>query len=72
MFHEVKEGELIDELSNFNNFGLALLILFRSATGEEWPDIMFDLTNTSKDCIKGVNCGTDMAPLFFVIFLLVC
>lgn len=72
LFNEIKEGNMIDEYSNFNNFGLSLLTLFRSSTGEGWPNIMFDTINTSEDCIKGVTCGTDLSPLFFVIFLLVC
>ena len=36
-------GTVIDDnFNNFKNFGNALLILFRSSTGEDWPYIMYD------------------------------
>lgn len=42
LFAEVKLQDTMDRHANFQNFGLALLTLFRVATGEGWVDIMFD------------------------------
>ncbi len=36
LFPGVKEGQVIDEYNNFWNFGMAILLLMRIATGEEW------------------------------------
>ena len=36
---------------NFTNFGMAMIILLRMATGEDWPTIMYDTMNTSSECI---------------------
>jgi hypothetical protein len=49
-----------------------MIILLRISTGEAWPTIMYDTMNLSDDCIPGVNCGTPLAPLFFIVFVMVC
>ncbi|KAL3314000.1 Voltage-dependent L-type calcium channel subunit alpha-1C [Cichlidogyrus casuarinus] len=36
----------INENNNFQSFGNALLVLFRSATGESWQEIMLNCVNT--------------------------
>jgi hypothetical protein len=73
MFGTVTQGEVIDPTyMNFSNFSQALIILFRISTGEDWPRIMHDVMNTADDCIEGVNCGSNLAPLFFIMFVMVC
>lgn len=57
---------------NFSNFSQALIILFRISTGEDWPKIMNDVSYTGDDCIEGINCGTELAPLFFIMFVMIC
>ena len=42
------------------------------STGEDWPTIMYDTMNTSDNCLPGVNCGVSYAPVFFIIYQLVC
>ena len=37
-----KISYLDDSYNNFDNFGNALLILFRCSTGEDWPKIMYE------------------------------
>ena len=59
IFKDVKTGKIIDEFNNFSNFGYAMLILFRCATGEDWYVIMFDLFKTS-NCTYGVDCGNSI------------
>ena len=42
IFHGLdREGEITD-FGNFDNFGLAMLLLLRISTGEEWNLIMYD------------------------------
>lgn len=72
MFGSVTEGDIIDHQVNFSNFGSAMLILFRMVTGEDWPTIMYDMMNTSADCIPGKTCGTSLAPLYFISLQMVC
>ncbi len=49
-----------------------MVVLFKMSTGEEWHLIMYDTMNTDKDCIVGVNCGTSLAPLYFLSFTMIC
>ena len=41
LFHGIR-GKELDEYTNFDNFGMAVLALFRVATGENWHHVMFD------------------------------
>ena len=59
----------------------ALLVLFRSATGEAWQEIMLDCTNKpeakcdpkSDDLDpEGRGCGSDFAYFYFITFFIVC
>ena len=72
LFNNVTRGTIIDDYSNFSNFGNAMLMCIRILTGEQWPSIMFDLSNTNPDCIEGKTWGTSYAPLFFIWFQLIC
>ena len=69
-FSSITTGEIIDETFSFENFGKAMLILFRMSTGESWCYIMFDCMNTSKNCISGKNCGTRFSPVYFISFVI--
>lgn len=71
LFYKVTEGEVIDEWKNFTNFHLSFELLFSISTGEDWNRIMYDCMNTSPDCIEGKTCGTDIAPIFFLSFILI-
>ena len=57
IFYKVQTGTIIDDYTNFHNFGMALLILFRMATGEDWHTIMYDCSRTT-DCVEDETCGT--------------
>lgn len=56
---------------NFSNFTMALVMMLRLSTGEDWPSVMYDCMNTDPDCIPEVNCGTSWAPIFYLFFVLI-
>ena len=76
----MQEGTNIHRNNNFQTFTQALLVLFRSATGEAWQEIMLsckkdpsvicdDLTD---DAGSPDGCGTDFAYPYFISFFVVC
>ncbi|XP_064171819.1 voltage-dependent P/Q-type calcium channel subunit alpha-1A-like isoform X9 [Anguilla rostrata] len=74
---EEEEGDsAINQHNNFRTFFQALMLLFRSATGEAWHDIMLSCLG-GKDCdprsgIKEPECGSEFAYLYFVSFIFLC
>ncbi|KAL1455036.1 hypothetical protein WDU94_009157 [Cyamophila willieti] len=70
--------------NNFQTFPQAVLVLFRSATGEAWQDIMLDCSNRPEmvkcdDNSDGnpsgeatVSCGSDIAFPYFISFYVLC
>ena len=56
------EGGSMDEHANFASFPTALLTLLRMATGEAWPDMMYDLKDGPEVCdavpiVTRESCG---------------
>ncbi|XP_051759696.1 voltage-dependent R-type calcium channel subunit alpha-1E isoform X5 [Ctenopharyngodon idella] len=78
---KLNEKSQINKHNNFNTFFGALMLLFRSATGESWQEIMLSclgekeceidnsipLNNSTKGMKK--ECGTDFAYFYFVSFI---
>ena len=64
----------LGEHAHFANFGMAFLTLFRVATGDNWNGIMKDTIRKNCDpkpeCIKNCCINGIIAPIFFVIFVL--
>lgn len=65
----------LGEHAHFANFGMAFLTLFRVATGDNWNGILkdtlrIDQCNDEADCVKNCCVSTVIAPIFFVIFVL--
>lgn len=64
----------LGEHAHFSNFGMAFLTLFRVATGDNWNGIMKDTLrddcDEAADCVKNCCVSTIIAPIFFVIFVL--
>ncbi|CAH1136170.1 unnamed protein product [Ceutorhynchus assimilis] len=65
----------LGEHAHFENFGMAFLTLFRVATGDNWNGIMKDTLYNENcderdDCIKNCCISPIIAPIFFVIFVL--
>lgn len=81
-----EDADSIDRNNNFQTFPQAVLVLFRSATGEAWQDIMLDCSD--REPVKcdiasdlGHNetneptfatCGSSMAFPYFISFYVLC
>ncbi|XP_023575892.1 voltage-dependent P/Q-type calcium channel subunit alpha-1A [Octodon degus] len=66
----------ITEHNNFRTFFQALMLLFRSATGEAWHNIMLSCLS-GKPCDKNsgiltADCGNEFAYFYFVSFIFLC
>ncbi|KAM5328117.1 voltage-dependent N-type calcium channel subunit alpha-1B isoform 1-T1 [Glossophaga mutica] len=64
----------INRHNNFRTFLQALMLLFRSATGEAWHEIMLScLSNQACDeHANATECGSDFAYFYFVSFIFLC
>ncbi|KAJ1639567.1 Ion transport protein-domain-containing protein, partial [Pavlovales sp. CCMP2436] len=71
LFCNVTDGDFIDRHANFGSLPVALLTLFRCATGESWNGIMHDLME-GKGCAEpgGEGCATWAAVPFFTCYTL--
>ncbi|XP_034096054.1 voltage-dependent N-type calcium channel subunit alpha-1B-like isoform X2 [Gymnodraco acuticeps] len=73
---ELNEENAINHHNNFQTFFQALTLLFRSATGEAWHEIMLAcLSNRPCDRLTGTvgkECGSDFAYFYFVSFIFLC
>ncbi|KAI1900540.1 hypothetical protein AGOR_G00050980 [Albula goreensis] len=73
---DLNEETAINHHNNFQTFLQALMLLFRSATGEAWHEIMLSCLS-HRDCdersgIMGKDCGSDFAYFYFVSFIFLC
>uniref|UniRef100_A0A3B3X7Y3 Voltage-dependent P/Q-type calcium channel subunit alpha-1A n=1 Tax=Poecilia mexicana TaxID=48701 RepID=A0A3B3X7Y3_9TELE len=70
------EDSAIDEHNNFRTFIMALMLLFRSATGEAWHEIMLACLGEKKcdpeSGNTGKECGSTFAYTYFVSFIFLC
>uniref|UniRef100_A0A3P9H3E9 Voltage-dependent N-type calcium channel subunit alpha n=1 Tax=Oryzias latipes TaxID=8090 RepID=A0A3P9H3E9_ORYLA len=73
---ELNEDTAINHHNNFRTFLQALMLLFRSATGEAWHEIMLScLSQRACDERAGTafkECGSDFAYFYFVSFIFLC
>ncbi|XP_031638629.1 voltage-dependent calcium channel type A subunit alpha-1 isoform X8 [Contarinia nasturtii] len=61
--------------NNFRSFLQGLMLLFRCATGEAWPNIMLACLKgpcDSKSGKQGEDCGSPIAYAYFVSFIFFC
>uniref|UniRef100_A0A8C4N6Y8 Uncharacterized protein n=1 Tax=Eptatretus burgeri TaxID=7764 RepID=A0A8C4N6Y8_EPTBU len=68
---ELSDETEINRHNNFRYFTRALMLLFRSATGEGWQEIMRSCVS-GQDCdtlSSSKNCGSDFAYLYFISFI---
>ncbi|KAG1943378.1 voltage-dependent N-type calcium channel subunit alpha-1B [Pimephales promelas] len=73
---KLNEESAINHHNNFQTFFQALMLLFRSATGEGWHDIMLACLS-ERPCedesgYSGKECGSDFAYFYFVSFIFLC
>uniref|UniRef100_A0A8C4HJW2 Voltage-dependent N-type calcium channel subunit alpha n=1 Tax=Dicentrarchus labrax TaxID=13489 RepID=A0A8C4HJW2_DICLA len=73
---ELNEDTAINHHNNFRTFLQALMLLFRSATGEAWHEIMLSCLShracDEKSGSNGKECGSDFAYFYFVSFIFLC
>ncbi|KAL1253195.1 hypothetical protein QQF64_017888, partial [Cirrhinus molitorella] len=72
----LSEESAINIHNNFQTFFQALMLLFRSATGEAWHEIMLSCLG-ERPCdgdsgYTGKECGSDFAYFYFVSFIFLC
>lgn len=83
MFGKIESNDLTSKSSitrnnNFGSFFQAVLVLFRSATGEAWQEIMIDCADTpAAKCHSNLKkdsatCGSVVAYPFFISFYVLC
>jgi len=76
----IQEDTNIHRNNNFQSFPMAMLVLFRSATGEAWQEIMLSCIPSeeaicdpkSDDAGKPGGCGSYVAYPFFISFFIMC
>nr|XP_034188896.1 muscle calcium channel subunit alpha-1 isoform X5 [Osmia lignaria] len=77
----IDDDTSIDRNNNFQSFPQAVLVLFRSATGEAWQEIMMDcsaqpgkvMCDPNSDEFNNQNgCGSDIAFPYFISFYVLC
>ena len=72
LFSGVMWGDYLNADANFCSFGVAMLTMFRCATGEDWNGIMHDaMVTEERGCHPELkNCGSWMAVPFFVSYII--
>ncbi|KAM4640937.1 voltage-dependent R-type calcium channel subunit alpha-1E [Discoglossus pictus] len=77
----LEEDSHINRHNNFRSFFSSLMLLFRSATGEAWQEIMLSClgdkgcepdTSAASGHNENERCGTDLAYVYFVSFIFFC
>ncbi|XP_068617016.1 voltage-dependent N-type calcium channel subunit alpha-1B-like [Brachionichthys hirsutus] len=73
---DLNEDTAINHHNNFRTFLQALMLLFRSATGEAWHEIMLSCLShracDERSGTQGKECGSDFAYFYFVSFIFLC
>ncbi|XP_034451583.1 calcium channel, voltage-dependent, N type, alpha 1B subunit, a isoform X6 [Hippoglossus hippoglossus] len=73
---DLNEDTAINHHNNFRTFLQALMLLFRSATGEAWQEIMLSCLSQracdERSGNQGKECGSDFAYFYFVSFIFLC
>ena len=67
LFNSITQGSIIDEYNNFSNFGMAMVMLLRVSTGEEWNLIMYDCMQNYNSIVPGLYFGSFTIITMFVM-----
>ena len=68
LFAGKDKGDYISDWFNFDNFGFAMMLLLKLATGEDWNNFMFETAKTSDNCVAGLGCGDPAAFAYYLSF----
>ena len=75
LFGNVRYGDYIGPIANFENTGYAMMLLFRVTTGEDWNSLMYECSVEPPYCTASAtmnDCGTYVgARLFFYSFYVI-
>jgi len=71
LFYDTPHGVAINHVYNFQNFGKAMLLIFKLASGEDSNLMMFECARVGSDCVAGVGCGDWYAYIYFMSFRIV-
>ncbi len=58
LFEHISKGEILDHYINFQNFGSAIITLFKIASSDDWYLIMFDIARKEEGCEHEHSCGS--------------
>jgi hypothetical protein len=58
IFGDITRGVIINDYTNFQNFGIAMISLFRISTGEDWNRIMFDCSHPLECKDSNPDCAS--------------
>ena len=76
LFGKIKQTPTgLTDHANFEDFGHAMLVLWRVTTGDMWEYVMFGtmIDEDNSDCSKrDGNCGSEWSPVYFVSFVTLC
>eukprot|EP00045_Choanoeca_perplexa_P018233 m.282974 g.282974 ORF g.282974 m.282974 type:complete len:1665 (+) comp17755_c0_seq4:1769-6763(+) len=70
----VRADSAINDQNNFRTFPNALLLLFRSSTGENWQQIMAYMVQGPSDCNvvdSEESCGSGFAVFYMITFVII-
>jgi hypothetical protein len=67
LFHQVTSGDAISNYTNFKNFHMAMIALFRISTGEEWNSIMYDCEESNGYIVSAVYFGSFVTITTFIM-----
>lgn len=60
LFSKSHFNNVITEFFNFSNFGFSMIIMFKVLTGDDWFDIMFELSFQKSGCEIDDSCGSGL------------
>lgn len=67
LFGKVTSGTIINEYVNFSDFGMAILALFRSATGESWFILMYDCSQATGSVTSNIYFCSFITISYFIM-----
>lgn len=67
LFHEVTSGNAITSYTNFKNFHMAMIALFRISTGEDWNSIMYDCEESNGYIVAAIYFGSFVTITTFIM-----
>eukprot|EP00826_Nyctotherus_ovalis_P022628 TRINITY_DN1749_c0_g3_i2.p1 TRINITY_DN1749_c0_g3~~TRINITY_DN1749_c0_g3_i2.p1 ORF type:complete len:254 (-),score=79.57 TRINITY_DN1749_c0_g3_i2:559-1275(-) len=71
LFYDLPHGLAINKVYNFENFGKAMVLILKLASGEDSNTVMFECARVSDSCVAGIGCGRWYAYVYFLSFRVV-